>query len=133
MDSTQFSEVIELAKRMVMDTICPWTDSQDVDSLLQCLHQESTELSEAIQAKMSAEDIASEVGDVLMILLLLCFKLEKNEIVEPAQILNSLTAKLRRRAPHVFDTTIKLSLEEARAAWILAKKKEKQIAQENQS
>lgn len=131
MDTTQFSQVIELAKRMVMDDICPWTDNQSVDNLLHYLRQECDELSEAIQENMSAQDVASEAGDVLMLVLILCFKLEKKGFFTTKAILDSLTSKIRRRAPHVFDTTIKLSLEEARAAWILAKSQEKQNSQEN--
>lgn len=131
MDNTQLSQVVDLAKRMVMDGICPWTDSQSIENLLQYLHQECEELSEAIKENMPTSDVASEMGDVLMLVLSLCFKLEKSGSLSMQDILESLIAKIRRRAPHIFDSTIKLSLEEAHSAWMLAKNKEKQNAEKD--
>lgn len=40
-------------------------------------------------------------------------------------IVNEAFAKIRRRAPHVFDTSKTISYEEARKAWTLAKLEEK--------
>lgn len=126
MDDTQFTRLIELARSMVMDDICPWTNQQDSESLLNHIRQECDELSEAINEQMPTTEIASEAGDVLMLVLVLCFKLENMKIVSVNAIIDEIITKIRRRAPHVFDPTIKLSLEEAEAKWSLAKRQEKQ-------
>lgn len=123
MSEEPFCPLIALARSMVMEGICPWTDQQDELSLLAYLFKESEELSEALHQGFPPKEIASEVGDVLMLLFLLCFKLEASGTLSVQEIISEAMEKIRRRAPHVFSHE-KISCEEARQAWLLGKLQE---------
>lgn len=120
-----FARLVRLARSMSMDGVCPWTDVQTPDSIIDHLREECDELSEAIQGQSERGDITSEAGDVLMLALLLCFLLERDGTSSVEAIVKEVEAKLRRRSPHVFDLDSKISLEEAEALWELAKQQEK--------
>lgn len=126
MNNAQFLRLTDLAKSMVEDDICPWTNEQTSSSLLCHIREECDELMEAIDQNMPTVEIASEAGDVLMLVLILCYKLEAKGLVSVQEIVDEVITKIRRRAPHVFDRSMKLSLEEAEALWTQAKQLEKQ-------
>ncbi|SYX08876.1 Nucleoside triphosphate pyrophosphohydrolase/pyrophosphatase MazG,nucleoside triphosphate pyrophosphohydrolase,MazG family protein,MazG nucleotide pyrophosphohydrolase domain [Chlamydia poikilotherma] len=125
MKNIDFSQLIELVRKMVADGICPWTDHQDFDSILSHILQECKELSEAVHEGYSIKEVTSEAGDVLTLVLLLCFKMEFLGMSSLDAIISEALAKIRRRAPHVFDPSKRISYEEARTAWALAKLEEK--------
>ncbi|QVE48937.1 MazG nucleotide pyrophosphohydrolase domain-containing protein [Chlamydia crocodili] len=125
MKNKDFSQLIELVRKMVSDGICPWTDHQDFDSILSHILQECRELSEAVHEGYPVKEVTSEAGDVLTLVLLLCFKMEFLGMSSVDAIITEALAKIRRRAPHVFDPSKTISYEEARIAWALAKLEEK--------
>ncbi|BAE81387.1 conserved hypothetical protein [Chlamydia felis Fe/C-56] len=125
MKNINFSQLIELVRKKVTEGVCPWTDSQDFDSILSHIHQECQELREAVHEGHSLEAVTSEAGDVLTLALLLCFKMEFLGMTSIDAIIDESLAKMRRRAPHVFDSSKTISYEEARKAWDLAKLEEK--------
>ncbi|EPP37478.1 MazG nucleotide pyrophosphohydrolase domain-containing protein [Chlamydia avium] len=122
--SYDFSKLIDLARKMVMDGVCPWTDRQDALSLIECILKECRELLEAIHQGYSDKEITLEAGDILMLVLVLCFKLEFLEISSVDEIVNEALSKIQRRAPHVFSCKT-ISYEEARQAWLMGKLQEK--------
>lgn len=119
-----FSQLIDLARKMVMDGVCPWTDKQDALSLITCISRECEELIEAIHQGNSSKEIASEAGDVLMLVLVLCFKLEFLNMSSVHCVIQEAFSKIQRRAPHVFSCKA-ISYEEARQAWLIGKLQEK--------
>ncbi|WP_375793295.1 nucleotide pyrophosphohydrolase [Chlamydia sp. 12-01] len=125
MKNIDFSQLIELVRKMVSDGICPWTDRQDFDSILNYLLQECKELSEAVHEGHSVKEVTSEAGDVLTLAFLLCFKMEFLGMSSLDAIIDEAVAKIRRRAPHVINPSKTISYEEARRVWALAKLEEK--------
>ncbi|QEM73748.1 nucleotide pyrophosphohydrolase [Chlamydia abortus] len=125
MKNIDFSQLLELVRKMVLDGVCPWTDRQDFDSIISHILQECQELCEAVHEGHPVEEVTSEAGDVLTLVLLLCFKMELLGMSSVGAIVSEAFAKIRRRAPHVFDTSTTISYEEARQAWALAKLEEK--------
>ncbi|WP_348663945.1 MazG nucleotide pyrophosphohydrolase domain-containing protein [Chlamydia vaughanii] len=124
MKDINFPQLIELARKMVMDGVCPWTDQQNFDSLIKCILGECDELSEAVHEGHSTKEITSEAGDVLILILMLCYKLESLGLSTVEGIITEAVSKIRRRAPHVFSSKA-ISYEEARKAWALGKLQEK--------
>lgn len=123
---TPLSHLVNTIRSMCLDNICPWADQQTPALILEYLAKEQEECIEALQENKSAYDIASEAGDVFVLSLTLCLLLERDGITSFHEIIQEAINKLRRRSPHLFDHSRKVTLEEAIAVWKQAKEQEKQ-------
>ncbi|MFT5051120.1 MAG: MazG family protein [Chlamydiales bacterium] len=80
---------------------CPWDLKQTEESMAPHLIEEAFELSEAIESE-SATAIATEAGDVMLNVLLICRIAEDAGRYDLALAANEVSDKLIRRHPHVF-------------------------------
>lgn len=114
---------------------CPWTAALTHQSLLEYLVEEAYEVVEAVEAGHTgpgdADELASELGDVLFQVLLHARLQEEAGHFGIGDVVDSLTAKMIRRNPHVFapDGSVRAETTddpaEIERAWDEVKKTEK--------
>jgi uncharacterized protein YabN with tetrapyrrole methylase and pyrophosphatase domain len=114
---------------------CPWTAALTHQSLLEYLIEESYEVVEAVEAGHTgaehAQELAGELGDVLFQVLLHARLQEEAGHFGIGDVVESLTAKMIRRNPHVFapDGTLRSTTTDDPAdierAWDSIKQQEK--------
>ncbi|OEU70850.1 MAG: nucleoside triphosphate pyrophosphohydrolase [Desulfovibrio sp. S3730MH75] len=103
---------------------CPWDKDQTPRSLCDYVIEESFELVEAIRADDS-EEAMEELGDVMFLLLFIAELYEKKGSFKLADALDSSSAKMIRRHPHVFADTKVENQEELLKNWEKIKRSEK--------
>ncbi|MCQ1954297.1 MazG nucleotide pyrophosphohydrolase domain-containing protein [Arthrobacter sp. zg-Y238] len=127
---TRLTEVIGALRER-----CPWTRALTHESLLEYLVEETYELVEAVEGGTAgpgrAAELRAELGDVLLQVLLHARLQQEAGSFTVADVIDSLTAKMIRRNPHVFrpDGSLRESSEESgiaaiEQAWDEAKKAE---------
>lgn len=98
---TRLAEVIAVLRER-----CPWTAALTHQSLLEYLIEESYEVAEAVETGHTgpedAGELAGELGDVLLQVLLHARLQEELGHFGIGDVVDSLTAKMIRRNPHVF-------------------------------
>lgn len=114
---------------------CPWTRALTHQSLLEYLIEEAYEVAEAVQTGHTgpedAGELAGELGDVLFQVLLHARLQEESGHFGIADVVDSLTAKMIRRNPHVFapDGSVRdattADIAEIEQAWDAVKRREK--------
>ncbi|WP_258060480.1 MULTISPECIES: MazG nucleotide pyrophosphohydrolase domain-containing protein [unclassified Arthrobacter] len=114
---------------------CPWTAALTHESLLEYLVEEAYEVVEAVEAghtgPQDAGELAGELGDVLFQVLLHARLQEESGHFGIGDVVDSLTAKMIRRNPHVFapDGSVRTETTddpgEIERAWDEVKKQEK--------
>ncbi|MCC9195530.1 MazG nucleotide pyrophosphohydrolase domain-containing protein [Arthrobacter sp. zg-Y820] len=114
---------------------CPWTAALTHESLLEYLIEEAYEVAEAVETGHTgpedAQELAGELGDVLFQVLLHARLQEESGHFGIGDVVDSLTAKMIRRNPHVFapDGSVRESTTddpaEIERAWDDVKKQEK--------
>lgn len=129
---TRLAEVIGILRER-----CPWTGALTHQSLLEYLVEESYEVVEAVEGGTAgperAAELRGELGDLLLQVLLHARLQQETGSFSIADVVDSLTAKMIRRNPHVFrpDGTVrpdvpggKDGIAAIEAAWDQAKKAE---------
>lgn len=118
-------ELVEVMDRLRSPGGCPWDAEQTHASLAPYAVEEAYELAEAI-ASGSVEDIADELGDVL---LQVVFHARVGEDGDPSfdidDVADGIMAKLKRRHPHVFAGTAVSGAAEVETNWDAIKAAEK--------
>ncbi|SDL38484.1 ATP diphosphatase [Maridesulfovibrio ferrireducens] len=103
---------------------CPWDKDQTPRSLCDYVIEEAFELVEAIRADDSKEAM-EELGDVMFLLLFIAELYEKKGSFSLADSLDSSSAKMIRRHPHVFAETKIDNQDELLRNWEKIKRSEK--------
>ena len=119
-----FDFAVQIIDRLVDDEKgCPWDRIQTHDSLKRYLIEESFELFEAID---NGDDwhMIEELGDILLQVLLHASIGKKEGYIDIKEIIESLTAKMIRRHPHIFGEENAESVEDLNEIWKTAKSKE---------
>ena len=80
---------------------CPWDREQTPESMLPNLLEETYETWEAV-LKGDNENLASELGDVLLQVMMISRMKSEKENFDVEKVINTMTAKLIKRHPHVF-------------------------------
>ncbi|AAF39368.1 nucleotide pyrophosphohydrolase [Chlamydia muridarum str. Nigg] len=125
MEESHILQLAAVSRAMALQGVCPWTNLQSIDSMLRYILGECQELADAVKENKASLEIASEAGDVLTLVLTLCFLLEREGKLKAEEVFAEAIAKLRRRSPHVFDPDNQISLEEAAEYWSRMKEQEK--------
>ena len=122
-----FSDFVQIMKRLRADDGCEWDRAQTHDSIRINLIEQAYELLEAIDAKDS-DMMKEECGDVLMQAIFHTEISEAEGSFDYGDMLTTLCRKLIDRHTHIFGTNHADTPEEALAFWNEAKKKEKKYS-----
>lgn len=107
---------------------CPWDREQTHESLSPFLIEEAHELLQAIQ-EGDDEAIADELGDVLLQVFLHAQVGQDNGYFQLEDVLESISAKMIRRHPHVFGDVTAEDADQVVANWQEIKAQEKPAAE----
>ena len=94
------AEFLAVMRRLRVE--CAWKAGQTHDSLVPFLREESEELVQAIGSGDDAA-ICEELGDVLLQVFFHAVVAEQRGAFTIDDVARGITAKMRRRNPHVFD------------------------------
>lgn len=111
-----FGIVASIIRRLRGPGGCPWDQKQTVESLRRFIVEESFELVAAM-TEHDPSHIAEELGDVLLVALLVADALEQSGGAPFETVLSALAAKLVRRHPHVFGDVSAKTPEQVVATW----------------
>ncbi len=94
-------------------TGCPWDRRQTLDTVLAYTMEEAYELAEAIQDN-DIDSLKEELGDLLFHIIFYSQIAEESDQFSFTEVVKQLNDKLRRRHPHVFDSSSagKVSIQE---------------------
>lgn len=122
-----FSDAVEIMKRLRADDGCEWDKAQTHESIRINLIEEAYELVEAIDCA-SKDMMLEETGDVLMQSLFHTEIAEEEGQFDFNDMLTALCRKLIDRHTHIFGKNHADNADEALNFWIEAKKKEKKYS-----
>ncbi|MCK4547027.1 MAG: nucleoside triphosphate pyrophosphohydrolase [Candidatus Eisenbacteria sp.] len=123
-DARKFDELLDLTRTLRGPGGCPWDRAQDFQTMRRYLLEEAYELLEAIDSH-DRDGMLDELGDLLFIVLFYLVLAEEKGDFHPSDVIANTIAKMRRRHPHVFDSTTACNEREAFLSWESAKRKEK--------
>ena len=103
---------------------CPWDLEQTPESLTPYIIEEAYETVDAIQSG-NPDDIADELGDLLLQVVLQAQVAKDNGQFDLALVTQKITEKLIRRHPHVFAEVVVSDSSEVNANWNAIKAQEK--------
>ncbi len=110
---------------------CPWMGALTHESLVEYLLEEAYELAETIEAGSDASNLKSELGDVLLQVVLHARLAEERDAFTFDDVARGLAAKMIRRNPHVFrpdgtlQETFPATVPEIILTWDAVKKSER--------
>lgn len=110
---------------------CPWMGALTHESLVEYLLEEAYEVAETIEAGGGDAELKSELGDVLLQVVLHARLAEERHAFTFDDVARGLTAKMVRRNPHVFrpdgslQESFPATVEEIILTWDAVKKAEK--------
>jgi MazG family protein len=120
----RLAELVGIVYRLRDPDGCPWDRAQSVDSMALNLVEEACETHEAVANGGDAQ-IAEELGDTLMNILLIARIAEQGGRFDLAAVAAGIAEKLVRRHPHVFGDKQAADQGEALASWNEVKDREK--------
>ncbi|NJL85802.1 MAG: nucleoside triphosphate pyrophosphohydrolase [Leptolyngbyaceae cyanobacterium SM1_1_3] len=108
---------------------CPWDLAQTPQTLIPYVIEEAYEVVEAIQVG-NADDIAEELGDLLLQVVLQAQIAQDKSQFDLAVVANGIADKLVRRHPHVFGDVSVANVQEVNRNWERIKAEEKGLPYE---
>lgn len=120
----KFEELVKIMATLRGERGCPWDRIQNEKSILNFFLEEVYELAEAI-LKGKPEEVAEELGDVLMEVVFLARIYEEKGLFDLTQVLEGINQKMISRHPHVFGSAKLTSAQEVKNEWSKAKIREK--------
>ncbi|MFD5599551.1 MazG nucleotide pyrophosphohydrolase domain-containing protein [Leucobacter sp. NPDC058333] len=113
-----FDALMETMRRLVSPGGCAWHEVQTHESLTQFLVEETSEFIDAIERELPADEVQSELGDVLYQVLFHAAIAERDgEGYDFDGVAAALNDKLVRRHPHVFGDRGYMTVDELHAEW----------------
>ena len=103
---------------------CPWDLEQSFDTIAPYTIEEAYEVADAI-ARGDFEDLKDELGDLLLQVIFHARMAQERGAFDFGDVVETLTAKLLRRHPHVFGDAKHLSPEAVKGLWDRIKAEEK--------
>ena len=101
--SQAFDDLVSIVSRLRGPDGCPWDQKQTHESLKPYLIEEAYEVMEALD-RNDSNQLRQELGDLLLQILLHAEIEEELHNFSIGQVLTTLSQKLKRRHPHVFDS-----------------------------
>lgn len=111
-----FSHVYNIIRSLRGPNGCPWDKEQTALTLRNALVEEAYESIEAIN-NQDREHMREELGDVLLVTLLISYIEEQSGAFSVQDVISGLSEKLIRRHPHVFGEENLQSSEEVLIQW----------------
>ena len=120
----KFDGFIDIVRELRAEKGCPWDRKQSPVTLKRYLLEETRELIEAIDTG-DHQHIKEEFGDLLYIITLLAQIHSEQNFFAIGDVIESISAKMVRRHPHVFAGEKIESTAELRQKWLEIKDCEK--------
>lgn len=127
--ATSFDRLLEVIA--ALRTHCPWMGELTHESLMEYLIEESYEVVDAVEDRHPDSELAGELGDVLLQVVLHARLAEELGRFDVQDVVEGLTAKMVRRNPHVFrpdgslQESFPATVDEIIDRWHAVKKREK--------
>ncbi|HEX9715175.1 MAG TPA: nucleoside triphosphate pyrophosphohydrolase [Desulfurivibrionaceae bacterium] len=119
----KFLALLEIISRLRAPDGCPWDKKQTPQTFKQYLVEETHELLEAINDD-NPSHICEELGDLLFQVLFLNNLYQEKNLFTLSDVIDSISAKMIRRHPHVFGGETVDSEQELRRQWQAIKSRE---------
>ena len=103
---------------------CNWDREQTLQSLRPYMLEEAYEVADAVD-KNDMEDLKKELGDLLLHIIMASDIAEDSNDFSLKEVVELIDEKLKRRHPHVFDSTSDLTPKEVEKQWETIKAEEK--------
>jgi tetrapyrrole methylase family protein/MazG family protein len=123
-DLGALAELLEIVRALRAPGGCEWDRSQTIQSLRPFLLEEAYEAADAAEAG-DYEALCGELGDLLLHVFMAAVIGEENGWLDLASIASGISAKLRRRHPHVFGDRELLAPADVERQWESIKAAEK--------
>jgi nucleoside triphosphate diphosphatase len=127
----EFTRLVEIMRLLRSPAGCPWDRAQTLASLARYVIEEAHEVVDAIE-RHDLEDLRGEVGDLVFEGVFLAQVASDGGAFDIVSALRSVTDKLVRRHPHIFDSGAESSAERVRtpgqvvAQWDEIKERERE-------
>lgn len=115
-DSENFSQLINLMKKLRSKKGCPWDKAQTHSSLLPYLIEEAYEVLDSVEKKDDSK-LREELGDLLLQIIFHAEIAREEKRFDIYQVIDNLRFKLIQRHPHVFKKRKKLSPDQVLKNW----------------
>src|SRR6202050_2405464 len=123
--SRDISRLIEImAQLRTPVTGCPWDLAQNFATIAPYTIEEAYEVADAI-ARNDFADLKDELGDLLLQVVFHARMAQEQNAFDFGDVVESITAKMIRRHPHVFGAKRDLSANEVAGLWAKIKAEEK--------
>ncbi|MBI5574207.1 MAG: hypothetical protein HY919_06620 [Elusimicrobia bacterium] len=122
--SKKFDELKKVFEILLSPNGCGWDRKQTHKSLIKYLKAETLEFEKAVKNK-NFENIKEELGDILLQVMFHSQIAKKQKKFTIDDVIDTLTKKLKRRHPHVFENRKVKSVKEIIVNWNKIKKSEK--------
>ena len=119
----EFSELVEIIKKLRSPEGCPWDREQTPDSLIPFMIEEVYEVIDALDHR-NDRDLVKELGDVMLHVVFQAVLAEEDNRFTVRDVLRHINHKMISRHPHVFSNRIFDSEEEIHSYWEKKKKTE---------
>lgn len=120
----KFVELVEIMQKLRSENGCPWDKEQTPESILPFFLEEAYELIESVEEK-DWKTLQEEIGDILLHTVFQAKIAEEEKRFGILDSLETITAKLIRRHPHVFGDVSVDAAKSAKQNWETVKHKEK--------
>jgi len=115
--SREFSALVDImAALRDPETGCPWDVEQDFRSIRHFTIEEAYEVADAIE-RNDFDDLCTELGDLLLQPVFHAQMATEEKLFDIGDVIYSITDKLIRRHPHIFDKDNQLSAEQVLNQW----------------
>jgi MazG family protein len=122
-----FQRLCEIVAKLRAPDGCPWDREQTNESLLPSLIEEAYEVAGAVRAR-DDQNLREELGDLILLAVMHSQLAEEAGRFNIGEVLESVTAKLIRRHPHVFGESGVRDTDGVMKQWEAIKREEKSEA-----
>lgn len=119
-----FARLVAIMARLRGPDGCPWDREQTLASLAPYVIEEAAEVVDAIE-RGDLDNLREEIGDLLFEGVFLAEVTRTEGVFDVADALTTVSDKLVRRHPHVFQRDVSLTPAEVKAQWDVIKAEEK--------
>ena len=111
-----FKDICKLAEKLRSGTGCPLDRAQTIETMLDCLKSETSEVEEAV-LKKDYGNLQEELGDVLFQIVMIAQIAKEQKHFKMDDVIKDIDKKIRSRHTWVFGKDKAKTPEEAVAMW----------------